>query len=282
MKVLFTGRGTSGSWQIRGIQVAKAMGARAVSLASSAECKTVDVVIAVKRVPNDLLENIRRSGRPFVWDVVDAYPQPQCGAWSEVQAKDWLRKELERIRPNAVIWPTKRMQADADSRIQGRVINHHHRPGIELNPIRGEIRTVGYEGDVSYLGEWAEVLRRECKRIGAEFVLNPPRLADLDVVVALRGSAFNGYAQRMWKSNVKAANAQGSGTPLICNVSASYWDTADEGVQWVTHPEEIGRTMDELAPQRVRQEASALGYAARYSVDDAANDYREFLCALKF
>lgn len=215
VRVLITGRGTSGSWQIRGVQIGAALGARVAPNASSEDIAWADIIIAVKRIPGDLLHRIRSSGKPWIYDIVDAYGQPEATAWTQHQARHWVQTLLAGFEPTAVIWPTAAMQACAPY-IRGTVINHHHRPGIKRNPIRPHIQAVGYEGRPEYLGEWKPAFEKACAAIGAEFIINPPHLADLDVVVAVRGKAHRGWTQQHFKSDVKLANARGSGTPIIC------------------------------------------------------------------
>jgi len=80
--------------------------------AETYDCRASQVVVCVKRVPDRLVNTIKASNRPLVWDVVDAYPQPN--AWSRDQCMAWLHGELRRIQPDAVVWPTERMKTDAD------------------------------------------------------------------------------------------------------------------------------------------------------------------------
>ena len=285
MKILITGRGSSGSFQIRGVQIGRALGAVVKPMATLEDCKAADVIIAVKRVPGELLHNIRKSGRPWVYDIVDAYPQPACGAWTPAQARRWLRTWLAGLEPHAVIWPTAQMRDDA-CWLRGAVINHHHRPDIVRNPIRPHIQAIGYEGAEAYLAEWAKPLERACMAIGAEFVVNPKDLAELDIVVALRGRDYNGYAQEKWKSNVKLANAQGSGTPIICQLSSAYCPPGYIGGPecFIGSPKELMNWIEFLAPRETRQRISSELLRKAYRVDQAARDYRallETVCASK-
>lgn len=279
MKVLFTGGGTSGSWQIRGIQIGMAMSATLAPRATLEQCQAADVIVVVKRLPAALLENIRASGRPWVWDIVDAYPQPKCSAWGEVESKEWLAQQLEALKPDFVIWPNERMQRDGTG---GAVIYHHHRPGAARNPIREHIRTVGYEGQPDFLGEWKPIIEAECRRRGARFVVNPFQLADLDVVIALRGNEWNGYPQRHWKSQVKLANAHATGTPFIGAPEDGYIETACGAEYWASSPEDLGRALDDLKDQSMRRHVSERFLKSAFSIRHAAERYRDVLrCALK-
>ena len=71
------------------------------------------------------------------------------------------------------------MREDCDTGLPGIVLPHHHRVGIERNPIRENITRVGYEGSPGYLGQWERVIRQECQRRGWEFVVNPDVFARL-------------------------------------------------------------------------------------------------------
>ena len=276
MKILFTGKGTSGSWQIRGVQIGHALGARVVPMASLEDCKWADVIVAVKRIPEGLLDNIRRSERPWAWDCVDAYPQPESTHWDKARSMVWLRSELARISPTLAIWANRRMAEDARC---GEVIYHHHRPGIEVNPIREQMEVVGYEGSERYIAAWRPHLERECKKRGARFVVNPARLADLDVVVALRGQS--GYPQASWKSNVKLANAHGSGTPFIGAMECGYGETASYAEYWADLPAELSAALDLLMEAGKRREIQKEFLKRAYTIEQAAQRYREVLCALK-
>lgn len=276
---MITGRGTSGSWRIRGEQLGAAMGARVVPMASLDDCRWADVIVVVKRVPDDLLQRIMNSGRPCVYDIVDAYPQPACGSWGELESKAWLREHLARLKPDAVIYPNERMKADS---VGGMVLYHHHRPGILKNPIRPHIKRIGYEGASRYIEGWMPAIEKHCGRIGAEFVLNPANLADVDVVLALRDKNHTGYPQRMWKSNVKLANAHGSGTPFIGMPEPGYQETASGCEYWATNSDELGTALDWLAPQGTRQHVSEQFLKSSISVDKVAEECRCLIEALKF
>jgi len=276
---LFTGKGTSGSFKIRADQLGAAMGARVVPMASVEDCRSADAVVVVKRAPDVLLQNIRASGRPWIYDVVDAYPQPACGAWGETESKAWLKEHLARLKPDAVIYPNERMSKDAGG---GKVLYHHHRPGIQRNPIRKEIRRIGYEGAPSYVDGWRKAIEAQCARLGAEFVINPVNLADVDVVLALRDKNHAGYPQRMWKSNVKLANAHGSGTPFIGMPEPGYQETASGCEYWATDSEELGRALDWLAPQSTREHVSAKFLESAITVEQAAEQCRCWIEALRF
>lgn len=279
MKVLITGRGGNGSWTMRGEQLGAAIGATVKPMATSADCQAADLVVIVKRAPEPLLQAVRLSGRPWVYDIVDAYPQPACSRWTQEQSREWLRTHLAHLRPSAVIWPTLRMAADYGG--PGFVLYHHARPGQAVNPIRPLIETIGYEGREQYLHGWQARLALQAARIGARLVVNPARLADVDVVLALRGGEWNGYAQRSWKSNVKLANAHATGTPFIGLAESGYLETLAGGEQFIDEAQGLVEAFDRLAAQSVRRNVSEGFLAAAYSLEAAAADMRAGLCALK-
>lgn len=278
MKVLFTGKGSSGSWQIRGVQVSAALGAVALPMAGLQDCKAAEAIVAVKRIPDALLATIRKSGRPWVWDVVDAFPQPQCSTWSKQQCVDWLKSEVRRLSPTDVIMPNERMRDDLGF---GEVVYHHHRPNVKVNPIRDRLEVIGYEGSPSYVRGWAEAIARECEKRKLTFMINPPQLADVDVVLAVRGDGFNGYPQRHWKSQVKLANAHGSGTPFIGAREAGYLETQSGAEHWADDAKELSTALDWLETKDARSAIRDRFLSACFTLNMAAQRYREVLCKLK-
>lgn len=277
MRVLFTGKGTSGSWQIRGVQLARAMDAKAIPMASADDCVRADVIVAVKRIPDQLLANIRASRRPWVWDVVDSYPQPASESWDKARALEWLDGEIKRLQPDHVIWPNATMRGDYGG---GTAIYHHHRPGMLANPIRQGVRTIGYEGAAHYLVGWESAIDQACAKIGAQFIVNPERLCDVDAVLALRSNT--GYPHTHWKSNVKLANAHGSGTPFIGQVEAGYFETGCGAEVWITCPQDLPEAVAQIARPERRREIRKQFLSVAISVDDVAQQYKALLCALKY
>jgi hypothetical protein len=278
--ILFTGRGTSGSWQVRGVQLGEACGATVKARANLQDCQQADYIVAVKRAAPDLLYAIRQSGRPWALDVVDMYPQPMCTGWHQAKAIRWVKTQIAELQPTGVIWPNARMREDCDTGLPGIVLYHHYRPGSAINTIREHVALVGYEGSPNYIGEWLEPIKAHCAERGWQFVINPPSLADMDIVVACRGSEYNGYAQSHWKSNVKLANAHGSGTPFTGPRECGYLETESGLEQWVETPDDLRDCLDRLNEQYHRQQVSKAFLASRYSVDDAARDLLGFLGTL--
>jgi hypothetical protein len=114
MEVLITGKGgKSGSWAIRAEQLGRAIGATIKPLARVSDCRCADLIVVVKRTPVTVIDSIASSGRPWVFDIVDGWPQPVGNEWSNDQAVSWLRGEIRRLNPTAMVFGTAEMQADA-------------------------------------------------------------------------------------------------------------------------------------------------------------------------
>lgn len=274
--ILFTGRGTSGSWQIRGAQIAKAMGEKAIPKARESHVASADTVVVVKRLDRPEL----LKGKRWAWDLVDFYPQPECTKWCRSEAIHWVKSQIQKHQPTGVIFPNKRMAQDCKTSKPSTTIYHHHRPDIAINPIRDKVQVVGYEGSPGYLGSWGRLLTKECNRRGWDFVVNPSQLADCDIVVAFRDESVNGYAQRHWKSNVKLANAHGSGTPFIGPCENGYSETATGYERWVELPDQLSQALDELECPDFRRTIHRNFIASRLSVHTVADQYRAFLGGL--
>lgn len=274
MRVLVTGSGRSGSWQIRGVQLGRAIGARVVPSAPADEIRRADLVIAVKRVPDEMLPLLADHPR-VVWDVVDAWPQPAGQEWTQAEALAWLSSEMERIKPFAVVWPTRRMQADAGWSGPQITLPHHAWDKYSPRPLGGPVHRVGYEGAARYLGRWREVLQRACTARGWLLDVNGD-MQRADIGIALRDGEC--YAARHWKSNCKLANLQALGIPALCSPECGYQETASGGELWVGDPAEIDAALDAVIADRER--LGALMRAATLTVDAVAEQYRGWIDAL--
>lgn len=277
MNILVTGSGASGSWKIRGEQLGQTIGATV--LAKAVDIEPFDAVVVVKRPSPDLVARIHRAGVPLVWDVVDAWPQPAGNTWAREACLAWLRAQVNLIRPAAIVAATQAMARDcAEFGLPVLVLPHHARPGQRRNPIR-PLAVVGYEGGEDYIRCWAQHIQAECRRRGLCFVVNPVQLADLDIVLALRDAS--GYAPRNWKSGVKLANAQGSGTPVIACREAGYLETACGAEAWADTPAELGQALDLLADTAERRARGQCLADATPSLDSVASTYLQWLRGLK-
>jgi hypothetical protein len=255
MNILFTGKGSSGSWDIRGNQLGRAMGGTV--LPRALDVGGFDVAVLVKRPQADLLARLHRMAVPIVWDVVDAWPQPAGNLWERDQAMAWLRETFAQIHPRAIVAATERMAWDcADFGVPILAVPHHANPSYTVVPnrIRDRVGVVGYEGSLAHLGRWSEFLHHQCRRRGWRFLPQQSCHPGLfDIVVALR--ELNGYAPRHWKSNVKLANAQGTGTPFIGNRECGYLETACGAERWADTEQELIEALDSLEPYEARLRA---------------------------
>lgn len=271
--LLMTGKGASGSWQIRGVQLGQTL--RAAVVPNAKDLAPYNLAVLVKRQTTDLLQRLHQFKMPVIWDVVDAWPQPIGNAWRKEQCLEWLAGEVKTIRPAGIVAATRAMAQDCESfGVPVLALPHHARPGLRQNPIR-PLKVVGYEGGEKYLGRWLPIIQRQCSARGLRFVINPAEVADVDVLVALRDC--DGYAPRHWKSNVKLANAQGSGTPVICNREAGYLETACGAEKWADDEAEFAAALDALESVEVRRSAAQALRAAVPSIDGVAATYLEWL-----
>lgn len=271
--ILVTGSGSSGSWQIRGVQLGAAIGATV--LAKAVDIDPFDAAIVVKRPPLDLVSRIHRAGVPLIWDVVDAWPQPAGNDWCRSACMDWMRDQMAAIRPAAVVAATKAMAKDLwEFGVPVLALPHHARPGQRRNPIR-QAAVVGYEGAENYIRAWRPVIEAACRIRGLQFVINPPDLDQVDIVLALRDST--GYAPRNWKSNVKLANAQGTGTPIIACTESGYLETSCGAEVWADTPAEFQLALDDLRDTAHRRALSVTLAAAAPRIDAVAATYLAWL-----
>lgn len=278
MKVLVTGRGTSGSWAIRGEQLGRAIGADVIPQAL--DVGGYDLAVLVKRPHGDLVQRLRRMDVPIVWDVVDAYPQPAGNSWNQGQCMAWLAEQVAHIRPAGIVAATRAMADDcAQFGIPVLALPHHAWEGQGTCVIQREVRVIGYQGGGQYLGRWRPFLQAQCARRGWRWMENPPSVAAMDIVIAVRDA--DGYAPRRWKSNVKLANAQGCGTPFIGGREAGYLETASGGELWADTDREMVEALDALTSMAARVDASARLSAAKPKLPKIAQTYADWLRGLR-
>jgi hypothetical protein len=280
LNILVTGNGKSGSYKIRGEQLGKAIGADVIP--NALDVGAYDVVVLVKKPRLDVADRCRRASVPLVYDVVDAWPQPEGNYWPRETCLSWLQSTLKALKPQGVIAATHAMALDCETALREighkasvLYLPHHARPGLERNPIREEVRTIGYEGAEHYLGKWRGVVERECERRGWRFLVNPASLALLDIVVALRDA--DGYAARTWKSNVKMANAQGSGTPFVGMREMGYVEQSCGVERLVDTEAEFVRALDHLAPAKERERVAGWMLTVAPRLESVAQTYRAWL-----
>lgn len=279
MKVIITGRGKSGSWKIRGDQLGQAIGATIAPRYNNFD--GYDRVIAVKRLNDEFLQAVRKSGRPWIWDIVDAYPQPESRSWSEYQAISWLQKAVERAKPRAMVFPTTQMKVD--SKFQGPclVLPHHAWLKYSRQAIRPEVQKIGYEGGEQYLGKWGPKIIKVCADRNWQFIVNGD-LTECDIGVALRDPLS--YADKNWKSNVKIANLQALGLPILCTSEASYKEFASGG-EFMIHEDfcdSIGAVLHHMSNYDIRKDIHDIAPDPRFALETVAEEYKRWLLALRF
>jgi hypothetical protein len=280
LRVLITGKGGgTGSWQIRGEQLGRAIGAEVFPQAEASEIRAADLVVAVKRTPERLIRALRAGGRPWVLDFVDGWPQPEGNEWPEKGAKRWLRDRLAILQPSAVVFPTTRMLGDSGWKGPALVLPHHAWPKYERQPVAATVSRVGYEGAPDYLGKWRGVLERACAARGWEFVVNGD-LSSCQIGVALRD--VGGYPAGAWKANTKLANCQALGLPALITPEEGYREFGSGAQTEILHAEHVGPVLDMLSDPGIRRNLGEQAYAATPRLADVAATYREWLCGLKF
>lgn len=283
LKALVTGRGKSGSWEIRGNQLGRAIGATVASeMLTTSILKKFDVAVVVKRPRHDLLQQLQQCNAKIIWDVVDAWPQPLGNDWNREQCLAWLTAQINLIKPVGIVAPTQAMAQDCKMfGIPVIALPHHAQPRLTPNVIRQTVKVIGYDGGSQYLGSWQSTLTNECAKRNWSFVVNGysqrplDKLADLDIVMAVREQS--GYAVRNWKSNVKLANAQGTGTPIVCNRESGYIETRSGGELFADTPDEVSKALDILTDVRVRREASRKLLLAAPTIQKIAEKYLVWL-----
>jgi hypothetical protein len=251
MLTLITGNGKAGSYKIRAEQLGAAIGAEICPNAGKRDIADADLVIVVKRTPDSVITHLRDLGKPWVWDVVDAWPQPAGNDWVRSDAITWLRGTLDYLKPNGVVFPTQTMLHEAQ--FAGRVLclPHHARPGLAAGEPRERVSAVVYEGAENYLGRWRGIVEKACAARGWRFLINPADIREGDIGLALRD--VTGWPGSAWKSNVKLANIQAAGLPFVGSRERGYMETGNGTESYVDTEADLCAAFDRLSSYAVRR-----------------------------
>ena len=251
IKACFVSNTSAGSWEIRGKQIA-AMRSNWTAINKPDEniIEESDIICVIKKPNFKIIEIARKKNKPVVYDIVDSWQQPDDDGvcLNKKQAISLFSKKWDEINADGYIFPTKNMENILGNLTQfNTTIYHHYWPQIKINPIRKVVKKVGYEG-VGFLGEWEQIFDQICKKKGIEFIINPKEFKDMDIVVLARGSVYGSYLARNFKSNVKLANAMGSGTPALIHYTEMSAHDTDKGdsLFFTDDPKSLERQLDRL------------------------------------
>lgn len=261
---------------MRGLQLGAALGARVTSAPTDTDWHWAERVVLVKHAWQRWAARARALRIPIVWDALDFWKQPDENSLTSTTAVDRLHRLIDAMQPTLMIGATEAMAAVAG----GICLPHHGRIGLEPTPAREQIRVIGYDGNPIYLAQWAPALASICAARGWTFAINPPNLADVDVLVALRGGMWDGWMCREWKSGVKLVNAICAGRPILTQDTAAWREIHPAGtvIQTVS---ELPAAIEEWTPFDRRQTVvthSRLHTRAPYfTVEAMAARYQDIL-----
>ena len=273
MKVLVVGTG-AGSWQIRGRQLGAAIRACVSTNPTAKEWRDAESIVLVKRAITTWGAIAKEAGPRIAWDVLDVWQQHEGNSVPMERhiSNAILQRDLFGV--NTLICATNAMAQD----LGGVYLPHHARPDLKAAPVRPEAKVVAYEGTPKYLGAWRITLEEVCAKLGLALVVNPPSLAQADIIVALRGGKWDGEVCRRWKSGVKYVNAIAAGRPVITQRCAA-WDEILPPGSLVDSHDDLEREIRAWLPAEVRQHAyeESRFSAPRYALASIAGQYRDIL-----
>ncbi len=274
MKVLIVGNG-KGSWQMRGLQLGAAIGARVTSYPTRDDWAWADVAVLVKRVAHTFAPLAHAAGIPVVWDAVDFWRQPADHNLGRVGAVDLLERNLKVIQPALAIGATRAM-AEACG---GVYLPHHSWAGLTPTPARERVELVAYEGNPIYLELWNDRIAKACAARGWTFVLNPPDLRQADLIVSFRHGVWNGFLPREWKSGVKVVNAIAAGRPLIAQDSAARRELNPPGSRVEQDFPDLDAAFDTWASFEARSAVVSIceGLSPQYRLEAIAAQYQALI-----
>jgi hypothetical protein len=288
VRVCFTSRSSAGAWQIRGQQIAAMRSNwKAINQPTDKDLEQADLVCVVKKPDQRVIERARQMGKALVFDIVDSWAQPDDGikCTDTKLARDLFASSWRHIDADGYIFPTQCMQNDLGALVREKItIYHHFWPQIQKNPVKQRVEVIGYEG-ADYLGEWRTRIEKACSDRGIVFVANPSNYTDLDIVILARGGVHGNFLSRRYKSNVKLANAIGSGTPALVHfeeMSAHDTDTGDV-LFFSDQPGSFERQLDRLIHDyelRLQIHRRFLDAAPQFHITNIADQFEAFFVTI--
>lgn len=274
MKLLMIGADSQGSWQMRGVQLGRVLGARVTLSPTAADVRWAEAIVLVKRAACAWASLVKDAKVPVLWDVLDFWAQPQGNGRVEADLVREVRQTAAAIKAVRLIGATQAMA----TAIGGDYLPHHCRIGLSPTPIRARAGIVGYDGSKRYLGAWLPALERACAALRLTLVINPPDLRTVDVLVSLREGRWDGWACREWKSGVKYVNAIVAGRPILSQPTAAYTELHPVG-EIVTRIDDLTDALTEASRDAKREAAYAEGVqrAAGFTVEAVADRYQALL-----
>ena len=205
------GMASYGAVRMRGVAVAAAMGAPFADL--KAGVPSADVVVLVKRCPEGVAAELRRSCRVLIWDPLDSWISDNAqdvGYWSRMRDKLGFD----------VIVSTSPSCSDAMWASGARVhmLPHHADPRIGhwVDP-KGP---VVYCGGMQYVMGAVKAIAAAAKAVGHEFLVHEGNeawkgLKRAALCVHMRVAPHDYELNRLCKPQVKAENAMAARVPVV-------------------------------------------------------------------
>lgn len=275
MNILVVGGDTKGAWQMRGVQLGGALGARVTATPRESDWTWADVVVLVKRAAIVWQAAARRVRVPVVWDVLDFWAQPDDNIQPSAVLLQQVRQIQEAAGVSALIGATLAMADD----LGGVYLPHHCRLGLQPEaPRREQASVVGYDGKRKYLGRWLPALEQACGALGLQFVVNPPDLRAVDALVSFRDGRWDGDVCRRWKSGVKYVNAIAAGRPMLTQECAASVEMGPVGCV-IENIDALAYGLESVTSRGMRDAAVEHGrtWATGFTVEAIAGRYVEIL-----
>lgn len=274
VNLLIVGGDTKGAWQMRAVQLGRAMGACVTSEPTAHDWAWADFVVLVKRAAIKWKHEVSQLRVRVAWDVLDFWEQPD----DNQQAIHTMVQRVHDIQHEAGIRALVGATRDMANDLGGIYVTHHCRIGLTPTEPRKHAEVVGYDGTKKYLGRWGKALERSCAELGLRFVVNPPDLSTVDVLVSFRDGQWDGPLCRRWKSGVKYVNAIVAGRPVITQPCSARFELLPIGpvIDDMAH---LTDALREACSDVVRADAYEMGKNVHkgFQVETVADYYADLL-----
>lgn len=238
MRLTFIGRSGLGGVQMRGVDVARVLGAAFYDW-KRVPSHAFDTVIVVKYWDAETLASLHQRCQRLILDPLDVWTQTRPHDEPEAFWR-WCQSET---RCDAMIATSPAMQESMNAAgVKSILIPHHADPRIEPDWYDAAGPVV-YAGGLRFLGDARPRIEAACKRLNRRFVAADDRscwqsLRGAGLALSVRLGEERTPLNVQCKPAVKIANAAAAGVPVLCTDDPAITSLCDvptiDGDDWET------------------------------------------------
>ena len=218
-EVAFTGMPNMGGVQMRGVAVARALGAPFYDLRDLSRIDKVGTLILVKYHTRHA-GLIRQKCDRLIYDPLDAWPRTRYHDAHPSAFWRWTQQELNVDEIIATSPACAETMLEALPSVPVHLAPHHADPAI--TPGYNATGHVVYTGAVRYISAEKRAIHASCRMLGRKLVIEaakytPTKLQGAGLMLHIRLKPHDTHLNRYCKPQIKLENAAAAGLPVVAS-----------------------------------------------------------------